>query len=109
MGRGPPYVFLSPRCILFPWKANTHTLCPYPTRQNILGNSRHQHLVTVLTACWQLAHIGHCTGTPRTQDGLGGEPVYDMPYSCLKPQTLCFALPVTLTCLQEGNCLSGNV
>lgn len=98
-------MFLSLRCILFPWKANTHTLCPYPTPTEYSGEQQAS----------ALSHRSYCllaarpqSGTPWTQDGLGGEPVYDMPYSCLKPQTLCFALPVTLTCLQEGNCLSGN-
>lgn len=36
-GRGAPHVFLFLRCILFPWEANTHPLCPYPTPTEYSG------------------------------------------------------------------------
>lgn len=89
VGERAPDLFLSLRHIpLLPAKANTHLRGPDTALAEYSGEQQHQHLVTIPTGRWQLARNRSVLAPPRHRMGWELSPVYDMPYSRLKPRVL---------------------
>lgn len=99
-GRGPHAPL---RCIPLPGRQAGAAAVPHPAQVGCAGDSRDQHLVTVLTAPWQLARDRQHAGSPQTQDGLRGEPSSWLPHSRLKPHmpVLCPACHLNLPAGRE--------
>lgn len=81
---------------------------PRPAQAGCAGDSKDQHLVTVLAAPWQPARERQHAGTPRRRTGSEVSPVYGIPHSRPQPHTLCPAPPATSARLQGGSCPFGT-
>lgn len=81
---------------------------PRPAQAGCAGDSKDQHLVTVLAAPWQPARERQHAGTPRRRTGSEVSPVYGIPHSRPQPHTLRPAPPATSARLQGGSCPFGT-